>query len=67
MILVCAEKTGNGSDFQVRTCMDGVCSASFHDYLFGHTVDPAFVLPANRAVKNDPIAFLVANAFVLWQ
>jgi hypothetical protein len=44
--------------------VDGVAVAFLHDHFFGHTVDAALVITANRAGENNPIAFLMADAVV---
>jgi hypothetical protein len=44
--------------------VDGVTIAFPHNHFFGHTVDAALIITANRAGEYDPIAFSMADAVV---
>lgn len=60
-----AEQPRVGADPLVRADMDGLNVALSDAHFLRHAVDPPLVLAANGAVKDDPVAFLVADALVL--
>lgn len=62
---VYAEPCQSGHERRVGAYVDSRCTAFYDNDLFGHKINIALVIPANRTGKDDPIAFPVADALVL--